>query len=94
MNGGRLRNRGEVLRPDEAKAVMDEFERGELVGEVNEEVWVVADVFVMEPAVCGLLLGEVHDLDMHQFRVVRQLSQAEFDALVEEYFAQNGHPDT
>jgi hypothetical protein len=56
------------------------------MAEENEEVWVVADVFVMEPAVCGLLLGEVPDLDMHQFTVVRRLSQAEFDALVKEYF--------
>ena len=55
--------------------------------EEKEEVWVVADVFVMEPAVCGLLLGEVPDLDMHQFTVIRRLSQAEFDALVKEYFA-------
>jgi hypothetical protein len=42
-----------------------------------------------------LLLGEVPDLDMHQFTVVRRLSQAEFDSLVEEYFAENGHyPDS
>jgi hypothetical protein len=33
--------------------------------------------------------------DMHQFTVVRRLSQAEFDSLVEEYFAENGHyPDS
>ena len=66
---------------------MEAFERGERMVEEKEEVWVVADVFVMEPAVCGLLLGEVPDLDMHQFTVVRRLSQAEFDALVKEYFA-------
>lgn len=70
---------------------MEEFEQGECVGEEKEEVWVVADSFVMEPSVCGVLLGEVPDLDMRQFTVVRRLSQAEFDALVEEYFADNGH---
>ena len=65
------------------------------MGEEKEEVWVVADAFVMEPAVCGLLLGEVPNLNMHQFTVVRRLSQAEFDSLVEEYFAENGHyPDS
>ena len=68
-----------------------EFERGECVGEEKEEVWVVADAFVMEPAVCGLLLGGVADLDMHQFTVVRRLSQAEFGAMVEEYFVENGY---
>jgi hypothetical protein len=61
----------------------------------KEEVWAVADAFVMEPAVSRLLLGEVPDLDMHQFTVVCRLSQAEFDSLVEEYFAENGHyPDS
>jgi hypothetical protein len=78
-------------RQNEAKAVILEFERGELLGEEKEEVWVVADAFVMEPSVCGVLIGAVPDLDMHQFTVVRRLSQAEFDALVEEYFAENGH---
>jgi len=61
----------------------------------KEEVWVVADAFVMEPAVCGLLLGEVANLDMGQYTVVRRLSQAEFDRMVEEYFAENGlYPDS
>jgi hypothetical protein len=90
---------GQVRRaqppPGQAKAIIFEFERGECVGEEQEEVWVVADAFVMEPAVCGLLLGEVPDLDMRQYTVVRRLSQAEFDAMVEEYFAENGHyPDS
>ena len=57
-------------------------------------VWVVDNKFVTEPWVGGLQLGELPEYDVSGKKIVN-LTQGEFDALMEKYRDEHGHyPDT
>lgn len=78
-----------------ASSAMEAFERGERAVRKKVDVWLVDDAYVMEPDLGGKLLGEVKQLDMNQFQIVRRLNQGEFDALMEDHRDEDGgYPDT
>ena len=72
-------------RNDAARA-MEEFERGERIVLEKQDVWVVGDRFVTEPGMGGVQLGQGHELDMKQFRIVATFTQEEFDAMMQQYY--------
>jgi len=49
----------------------------------------------MEPYLGGMLIGEVNELDMNQYVVIKQMTQAAFDKLMMKYYEKHGgFPDT
>ncbi len=55
------------------------------------EVWIIAESFVVESYVGGMMLGNVSELDMSNYRVVGRYTQAELDQMMEEYYEEHGH---
>jgi hypothetical protein len=79
----------------QAASIRDRFERGEITVDQKPEVWVIGKSFVMEPYLGGTLNGEVGKLDMAQYEVVRQMTQAAFDKAMMKYFEKpGGFPDS
>jgi hypothetical protein len=77
-----------------AMGALREFECGRRVHPVKNDVWIVGD-FVCEAGLGGMLLGEVDQLDMRAYNVVQELSQEEFDELMEGFQEEHGYyPDT
>jgi hypothetical protein len=61
----------------------------------KQKVWVVGNVYVCEAGLGGMMLGEIRKLDMTQYEVVEQLTQAEFDKRMMKFFEKTGYfPDT
>ena len=69
--------------------VLSVFENVERTVEDKWDVWVIGNTYVGEPSLYGIDLGEVSQLDMNQYNVVRRLSQKEYDELIEEYDEMN-----
>lgn len=66
-----------------------------MLNENPTDVWIIADSFVCEAGLGGLMLGEVTKLDMSKYNVVKRLTQENFDKLMTKFFEKNGHfPDT
>ena len=78
------------LTREEAEAALQDWELGIKVASHLPDIWIVGD-FVAEAAIDGTQLGEVHEVDLRQYRVVREISQAEYDSEVEQYFEEFGH---
>ena len=80
---------------EQAAAARDQFERGELSVGKKAEVWVIGKSFVMEPYLGGMQIGEVSKLDMNQYSVVKEMTQAAFDKRMMKYYENHGcFPDT
>jgi len=78
----------------QAASVRDQFERGERTVDKKQDVWVIAKSFVMEPYLGGTMIGEVGKLDMNQYVVVRQMTQAALDKAMMKHFEKHGEfPD-
>ena len=79
---------------EEAEAALQDWALGRKVASYLPDIWVVGD-FVAEAGIDGTQLGEVHEIDLRQYRVVREMSQAEHDSEVEQYFEEFGrYPGT
>ena len=58
------------------------------------DYWVVEDVFVMEPYLGSLMLGEIPKFKLADKKILR-ITQIEFDALINKVFEETGaYPDT
>jgi hypothetical protein len=80
---------------EQAASARDQFERGERTVDVKSEVWVIGKSFVMEPYLGGMQIGEVGKLDMNQYVVVKQMTQAALDKRMMKYYEKHGEfPDT
>lgn len=75
---------------EEAEAALSDWELGIKLASDHPDIWVVGD-FVAEAGIDGTQLGEVHEIDLRQYKVVREMSQAEHDSGVEQYFEEFGH---
>lgn len=61
---------------------------------MKKDVWIVADCFVVEAYLGGMMLGEKANLDMSEFNIVAEYTQEELDAMFEEFHDEHGHyPD-
>ena len=75
---------------EEAEAALPDWELGRKVASHLPDIWVVGD-FVAEAGIDGTQLGEVHEIDLRQYKVVREISQEEHDSEVQQYFEEFGH---
>lgn len=85
------------IQPTEAKAneMLSLYTAGERTS-ANKPPVIIVDGFVCEANgyEAGIQIGEVHEIDLKQYEVVRTMSQEDFDEEAEEYFRENGHyPD-
>ena len=77
-----------------AELARREYAAGEREAPHRPEVWIVADTFIAEPGMGGLQIGETEELDVRHFKVVRRLSQEEFNEEMEAYREEHGnYPD-
>lgn len=82
-------------REEEANAALVEYENGARTRDPKWGCWIVADVFVTEPRLDGMQIGEVQELDLRQFEVKATVSQESLDEWVQEYYEENGNfPDS
>lgn len=78
---------------EEAEAAASEWDAGLKVASSLPEIWII-DNFVVEAGLGGMLLGQVHEVDLWQYKLVRELTQREYDAEAEQYFNEFGYyPD-
>ena len=75
---------------DDAEMAMQEYESGVRVVKNKKDVWVIDGLFVTEPEIGGMMLGQIESLDMAQFNIVCKLSQSECDELLQEYYEEHG----
>lgn len=55
------------------------------------EVWIIEDYFVCEPGVEGMQIGELPEFDLSKCKVVKRMTQEEYDALAEAFYQEHGH---
>lgn len=55
------------------------------------DVWIVAEIFVCEPGIEGMQIGQLPDFDLSKCRVVKRLTQAEYDSMCEDFYEENGY---
>lgn len=86
---------GTFKTQEAALSALSEFENGERTVEVIQDVWVIGDDFVIEPYLGGMMLGEIIQVDMNQYNVIKRISQEKLDELMETFFEEEGYyPDT
>jgi hypothetical protein len=58
---------------------------------MKQDVWIIADSFVVEAYLGGMMLGEKKNLDMSVYNIVAEYTQEELDAMFEEFHDEHGH---
>ena len=68
-----------------AEAVPPEWELGLKTAADLSDIWIAGD-FVAEAGIEGTQLGELHEVDLRQYTIVKEVSQEGYDNEVQELF--------
>ena len=83
----------QMSRPDGRDALDDLLTRRNV--EPPFDYWIVGGAFVLEPSVGGMQLGELPHYQLPEGANTLEMTQEEFDALVNDFYMREGYyPDT